>query len=888
MRRAAQLPRHGRTVGRALATAFLALSTVLTAVPPSTAADAPPDASAMAGTLAAAGSPPASDFFSTVAVDPAATVGAPAAGDNRNHGDLWPNCWSDDDNVYTAYGDGVGFGGDYSDIGVAKISGMPGGLTGSQLSTDVGQIWSAGHNRKPTGMACVNGDLYLAVQDLATDFNDVPAATIAKSTDKGRTWTWDRNRPMFGGGVFTTVMFLDYGKNYANAPDDYVYAYGLDHNWRDSFDNTVPDPVDLYLARVHKNSVMDENAWQYMSGTDASGNPVWSTDISRRKPALHDDRRVYQNVLTPGRARDMTILSQGGVVYNKPLNRYIYTSWTEYTFEFYESPNPWGPWKHFATKDFGGYTWTHTKHGGYATTIPSKYISADGKSMWLQSNVCPCGGGYPYGDHWAYTFSLRKLSLEQRRDTTPGNAADPKRNLAREPGTVPVQRATHFGKDAFYADGNRDQNEDDWNDERKDASWWGYTWPRQYMMNKVTYTTGDMFADGGWFAGDLRVQVRRDNQWMDVSGQRVGPAYPYDNSAGAHRTYTFTFDPAAGDGVRIIGRPGGGATFTSIAELEVHYANAGGVMLGGSPTDVNGDGKDDIITFTRNAAADVYASVSDGTAFTGGGKWNDYFALAGETPLTGDFTGDGKDDAVTFTHGTAADVYVAPSSGSSFGTSQKWNDHFAPGSEVPAVGDFNGDGKDDIVTFTQDDTSDVYVALSTGTSFGTGAKWHDHFAPAGEFPAVGDVNGDGKDDIITFTKNAAADVYVALSTGDSFATARKVLSGFSPGAQLPRVGDFNGDGKDDIASFTADAAADVRVALSNGDGFTDKGVWHDSASGPGAYPYVGDYDGDGKDDIVSFSHTPEADVHVALSSGTAFGDRKKWNDFFGLPGETSI
>lgn len=122
MRRAAQLPRHGRTVGRALATAFLALSTVLTAVPPSTAADAPPDASAMAGTLAAAGSPPASDFFSTVAVDPAATVGAPAAGDNRNHGDLWPNCWSDDDNVYTAYGDGVGFGGDYSDIGVAKIS----------------------------------------------------------------------------------------------------------------------------------------------------------------------------------------------------------------------------------------------------------------------------------------------------------------------------------------------------------------------------------------------------------------------------------------------------------------------------------------------------------------------------------------------------------------------------------------------------------------------------------------------------------------------------------------------------------------------------------------------------------------------------------------------
>ncbi|MGW4026052.1 hypothetical protein [Streptomyces sp. NPDC005009] len=65
-----------------------------------------------------------------------------------------------------------------------------------------------------------------------------------------------------------------------------------------------------------------------------------------------------------------------------------------------------------------------------------------------------------------------------------------------------------------------------------------------------------MFADGGWFAGDLRVQVRRDNRWVDVSGRRVGPAYPYGNTAGPHRTHTFSFDPAAGDGVRIVGRPG--------------------------------------------------------------------------------------------------------------------------------------------------------------------------------------------------------------------------------------------------------------------------------------------------------------------------------------------
>ncbi|MGW8887203.1 hypothetical protein [Streptomyces sp. NPDC055749] len=571
-----------RTIGRATASALLAfamtgsLAPLATGAPP--AADppvgAPPGGPAVAQEAGPAGSPPASSFFSTVQVDSGATVGAPAVGDNVDHGDLWPNCWSDDDHVYSAYGDGVGFNASFSDIGVARISGTPGNLSGTTLAQGnaVGQTWTANHNRKPTGMACVGGDLYLAVQDLSYDFNDAPAATIARSTDHGRTWTWDRSAPMFGNGVFSTVMFLDYGKAYANAPDGYVYAYGLDHNWRDSYSDIVPDPADVYLGRVPRGAVQNRSAWEFVSGSDTSGNPTWSSDISRRTPVLHDDRHIYQSVYTGGRARDLSVISQGGVVYNKPLNRYIYTSWSEYTFEFYEAPNPWGPWRHFATKDFGGYPWTHAKHGGYATTIPSKYISADGKSMWMQSNVCPCGGGVPSGDHWSYTYSLRKLRLEPTVPSTPGNAADPARNLAREAGTVGIERTAHFGNTSFYNNGNRTQSEDDWNDENKSASWWGYTWPRTYTVNKVRYTTGNMFSDGGWFAQGLRVQVRNNGAWTDVGGLSTTPSYPYNASAGPNRTYELAFNAVAGDGVRIIGVPGGTRTFTSIGELEAYFS----------------------------------------------------------------------------------------------------------------------------------------------------------------------------------------------------------------------------------------------------------------------------------------------------------------------------
>ncbi|MCT2587864.1 N-acetylmuramoyl-L-alanine amidase [Actinophytocola gossypii] len=310
----------------------------------------------------------------------------------------------------------------------------------------------------------------------------------------------------------------------------------------------------------------------------------------------------------------------------------------------------------------------------------------------------------------------------------------------------------------------------------------------------------------------------------------------------------------------------------------------------GSSTDFNGDGMDDIVTFTHGPLDDVYVALSSGSGFSGTSvKWHDRFALSGETPLTGDFNGDGMDDIVTFTHGSLADVYVALSNGSSFGPGVKWHDYFSLNGEVPSVGDVNGDGLDDIVTFTRNAAADVYVALSNGTSFGPGVKWHDFFGIAGEYPGVADVNGDGRDDIVVFTRGTLADVYVALSTGTGFGGSAKWHDWFAVGGEQPRVGDFNGDGMADIATFTTNAAADVYVAMSNGSGFTGtEQKWNDFFGLAGEFPYTGDFDGDGLDDIVTFTHNDLADVYTARSNGTGFLGGAKWHDYFGLPGETSF
>ncbi|MGZ0151610.1 DUF4185 domain-containing protein [Kribbella sp. WER1] len=483
---------------------------------------------------------------------------------SKSDGDLWPSCWSKNDKMYAANGDGKGFStdGPFADVAVSEINGTPGNLSGATIAKgdQLGQVWSgAGYNRKPTGMVCVGDTLYLAVQDLALDFNDVPAATILKSTDHGRTWTWDKAKPMFSNHEFTTIWFADFGRGGASAPDGYVYAYGLDGNWRDSFDDTVADPQSVFLARVPRDAVQNRSAWKFYTGSG------WSPKLADRKPVLTDTRRLYAQTYGTN-ASNLSVISQGGVTYLPAQKRYVYTSWTEYTFEFYESPTPWGPWKHFLSKDFGGYPWSTSKYGGYGVTIPSKFVQPDGKTMYIQANVCPCGGG-GIGTS-VYNFNLRKLVLTPSSDAPAANLPGPD-NLAAD--GVAISKSSQSGSLALMNDGARTGSESDFDDEVKGASWWGYEWPARHKINNVEFTSGAVSAEGGYFTGRPRVQVRRDGSWVEVGSQTVSPAYPGDASAGANTTYTITFPTQEADGVRVIGLPGGTRSYTTVSELAVRY-----------------------------------------------------------------------------------------------------------------------------------------------------------------------------------------------------------------------------------------------------------------------------------------------------------------------------
>ena len=306
-----------------------------------------------------------------------------------------------------------------------------------------------------------------------------------------------------------------------------------------------------------------------------------------------------------------------------------------------------------------------------------------------------------------------------------------------------------------------------------------------------------------------------------------------------------------------------------------------------------------------------------------------------DIPAIGDVNCDGRDDLIRFTQPRPTRRNMRPSPGNvfvslgnnkgGFGREQFWKSNFSRKGEIPMVGDFNGDCYADIVNFTQRlgrnakgrpiGSAIVNVALNQESRikgrkvrrFGSNQIWQTSFSKPGEIPDVGDFNGDQVDDIVTFsqrpTKNRTgkqigpAVVTVALSNKSRFGVGRVWHIDFSRKGGIPMVGDFDGDQKDDIVNFTQrrwqethtgrSGKAGVRVALSSGSKFGPALIWHGNFSFKGEVPQVGDFNLDGKADIVTFragngNSQQKQSAFVAHSLGNRFNRAYTWiSDFVG-------
>lgn len=279
--------------------------------------------------------------------------------------DNWPVTWADDDAIYTTWGDGTGFEPKVEkklSLGFARVTGSPENFKGENIRSAAEQLGQGRTGKKGWGILCVDDVLYLwlghADQRGAT-------AQLAWSRDHAKTWTFaDWKFAEFG-----LVGFVNFGKNYAGARDEFVYAYSHD-------DPRADTPADRFvLMRAPKDKLTSREAWEFFEQLDRRGEPVWTRDIAKRGAVFRHRGACLRSAMT----------------YCAPLRRYLW--WQQIPlppaakdrgdtrfaggFGIYDAPEPWGPW----TTAFFTEQWDvgPGEHGDF----PSKWMSADGRTLWL-------------------------------------------------------------------------------------------------------------------------------------------------------------------------------------------------------------------------------------------------------------------------------------------------------------------------------------------------------------------------------------------------------------------------------------------------------------------------------------------------------------------------
>jgi hypothetical protein len=293
----------------------------------------------------------------------------------------------------------------------------------------------------------------------------------------------------------------------------------------------------------------------------------------------------------------------------------------------------------------------------------------------------------------------------------------------------------------------------------------------------------------------------------------------------------------------------------------VDYQTGGGCGFGGFTTDVNHDGNLDLVVPCNGVS--VLLGKGDGTF----GAAMGFQAGVGSTNVTvGDFNGDGFPDlAVSNGDSNSVSILVGYGDGT-----------FGPPTDYPvgkkpftiATDDFNHDGKLDLVTANLTGNS---ISVLLGNGDGTFQPQTEYLTGRdAQYVSVADFNGDNNPDLAVANEDDNT-IAIMLGKGDgTFGTPAYLAAGANPSGVIPV--DLNGDGKLDLAvadsNYDRGGSSQLSVFLGNGDGTFQPRTDYLTGFGPRTV-VAGDFNGDGRLDLAT-ANNDSANVSILLQQSVVF------------------
>jgi len=337
--------------------------------------------------------------------------------------DTWYPSWASDGNLYSPYTDGAVNGSVSNSAGKDAATGQATILGDDPLNLKVVDqaVYKSDPapyaSRYPCGSLVYNGVWYYGTYSLGggqvIKKDDItynwpwlgPFVGFRWSTDLGKTWTQTPctpAQPLFGEHGLNgepvkigTPHFVDFGKNMQHSPDGkaYLVAHGASDGSKRRFGyNSWITGDEIYLLRVTPaiENMNDASKYEFYDGSG------WTHDFSKIKPIAA--WRDHMGCVT--------------VTYNAPLKKFLMcvtdgvtTGAAMHTY-ILESDQLTGPWKMVTyMRKFG--------EQGYFANFPSKFISGDGRALWLcyAANFFPMPSNPPGS---RYGMCLQEIKLQTK------------------------------------------------------------------------------------------------------------------------------------------------------------------------------------------------------------------------------------------------------------------------------------------------------------------------------------------------------------------------------------------------------------------------------------------------------------------------------------------